>query len=89
MLCFIFLQCPIIGGVNIFLQDDTGVLESNEIQRFELLRNELIELERRVERSAKQSENEEVFFLSKPPLAIMLHLLFRKVPGLFRRILFI
>ncbi|XP_024985590.1 uncharacterized protein LOC112521126 isoform X2 [Cynara cardunculus var. scolymus] len=39
--------------------EDTGVLESNEIQRFELLRNELIELERRVERSAKQSENEE------------------------------
>ncbi|KAI3706540.1 hypothetical protein L6452_24347 [Arctium lappa] len=39
--------------------DDTGVLESNEIQRFELLRNELIELERRVERSAKRTENEE------------------------------
>ncbi|GJY47880.1 LETM1-like protein, partial [Tanacetum coccineum] len=39
--------------------DDTGVLESNEIQRFELLRNELIELERRVERSAKRSESEE------------------------------
>lgn len=30
--------------------------ESNEIQRFELLRNELIELERRVQRSADQSE---------------------------------
>ncbi|XP_076946489.1 uncharacterized protein LOC143618025 isoform X1 [Bidens hawaiensis] len=39
--------------------DDTGVLESDEIQRFELLRNELIELERRVERSANRSENEE------------------------------
>ncbi|KAI3823351.1 hypothetical protein L1987_04786 [Smallanthus sonchifolius] len=40
-------------------QDDTGVLESNEIQRFLLLRNELIELERRVERSAKHSESKE------------------------------
>ncbi|KAJ0714714.1 hypothetical protein HanPI659440_Chr13g0492551 [Helianthus annuus] len=40
-------------------EDDTGVLESDEIQRFELLRNELIELERRVERSAKRSESEE------------------------------
>lgn len=47
------------------MQDDTGVLESNEIQRFELLRNELIELERRVERSAKRSESEEVLLLSK------------------------
>jgi hypothetical protein len=34
--------------------------ESNEIRRFELLRNELIELEKRVQRSADQSENEEV-----------------------------
>ncbi|KAM5559414.1 hypothetical protein ABKV19_020860 [Rosa sericea] len=34
-------------------------LESNKIQRFELLRNELIELEKRVQRSADQSENEE------------------------------
>nr|GEU34400.1 hypothetical protein [Tanacetum cinerariifolium] len=42
-----------------YRSDDTGVLESNEIQRFELLRNELIELERRVERSAKRSESEE------------------------------
>ncbi|XP_021892467.1 uncharacterized protein LOC110810578 isoform X1 [Carica papaya] len=33
--------------------------ESNEILRFELLRNELIELEKRVQRSAEQSENEE------------------------------
>lgn len=36
-------------------------LESNKIQRFELLRNELIELEKRVQRSADQSENEEVY----------------------------
>lgn len=36
--------------------------ESNEIQRFELLRNELIELEKRVQKSADQSEYEEVFF---------------------------
>nr|XP_043631146.1 uncharacterized protein LOC122602607 [Erigeron canadensis] len=43
----------------VYRNDDTSVLESNEIQRFELLRNELIELERRVERSAKRSENEE------------------------------
>lgn len=34
--------------------------ESKEIQRFELLRNELIELERRVQRSADQSEYAEV-----------------------------
>ncbi|KAA8518533.1 hypothetical protein F0562_016007 [Nyssa sinensis] len=33
--------------------------ESNEIQRFELLRNELIELEKRVQKSADRSENEE------------------------------
>ncbi|XP_027936616.1 uncharacterized protein LOC114191570 isoform X1 [Vigna unguiculata] len=33
--------------------------ESNEIRRFELLRNELIELEKRVQRSAYQSENNE------------------------------
>jgi hypothetical protein len=39
---------------------DVGDSESNEIRRFELLRNELIELERRVQRSADQSENEEV-----------------------------
>lgn len=34
--------------------------ESSEIRRFELLRNELIELEERVQRSAHQSENDEV-----------------------------
>ncbi|XP_010246031.1 PREDICTED: uncharacterized protein LOC104589406 [Nelumbo nucifera] len=33
--------------------------ESNEIRRFELLRNELIELEKRVQRSTDQSENDE------------------------------
>ncbi|KAG5063845.1 hypothetical protein JHK85_005028 [Glycine max] len=33
--------------------------EPNEIHRFELLRNELIELEKRVQRSAYQSENNE------------------------------
>ncbi|KAM1184498.1 hypothetical protein ACFX15_013428 [Malus domestica] len=33
--------------------------ESNRIQRFELLRNELIELEKRVQRSADHPENEE------------------------------
>ncbi|XP_059462174.1 uncharacterized protein LOC132191251 isoform X1 [Corylus avellana] len=38
---------------------DVADSESNEIRRFELLRNELIELERRVQRSADQSENEE------------------------------
>ncbi|KAK7392644.1 hypothetical protein VNO78_21088 [Psophocarpus tetragonolobus] len=38
---------------------NVGVLdqEPNEIRRFELLRNELIELEKRVQRSAYQSEN--------------------------------
>ena len=34
--------------------------EPNEIRRFEVLRSELIELEKRVQRSADQSENEEV-----------------------------
>lgn len=34
--------------------------ESNEIRRFELLRKELKELEKRVQRSTDQSENEEV-----------------------------
>lgn len=34
--------------------------ESNEIHRFEQLRNELIELEKRVQRSTGPSENEEV-----------------------------
>lgn len=34
--------------------------EPNEIHRFELLRNELIELEKRVQRSACQSEDNEV-----------------------------
>ncbi|XP_026439593.1 uncharacterized protein LOC113338377 isoform X1 [Papaver somniferum] len=33
--------------------------DSNEIRRFEILRNELIELENRVQRSSQQSENEE------------------------------
>ncbi|KAL3536071.1 hypothetical protein ACH5RR_004532 [Cinchona calisaya] len=33
--------------------------ESSEIQRFEVLRNELIELEKRVQKSADRSENEE------------------------------
>ncbi|XP_062002895.1 uncharacterized protein LOC133720547 [Rosa rugosa] len=40
-------------------ENDIEELESNKIQRFELLRNELIELEKRVQRSADQSENEE------------------------------
>lgn len=34
--------------------------ESNEIQRFELLRNELIELEKRVQKSSDRSDSEEV-----------------------------
>ncbi|BBH07599.1 LETM1-like protein, partial [Prunus dulcis] len=34
--------------------------ESTKIQRFELLRNELIELEKRVQRSADKSENEDI-----------------------------
>lgn len=37
-----------------------GELESNEIRRFELLRNELMELEKRVQKSTDQYENEEV-----------------------------
>ncbi|KAG7958288.1 hypothetical protein I3843_10G012900 [Carya illinoinensis] len=35
--------------------------ESNEMWRFELLRNELIELEKRVQRSTDQSDNEEEY----------------------------
>ncbi|KAJ0027389.1 hypothetical protein Pint_36101 [Pistacia integerrima] len=38
---------------------DVANSECNEIRRFELLRNELIELEKRVQRSADRSENEE------------------------------
>lgn len=34
--------------------------EPNEIRRFEILRNELIELEKRVKRSTDQSVDEEV-----------------------------
>lgn len=58
-----------------YKNDDTSVLESNEIQRFELLRNELMELEMRVERSAKQSENEEEIKMtnySKNPQGVQL-----------------
>ncbi|KAK4582744.1 hypothetical protein RGQ29_025785 [Quercus rubra] len=40
---------------------DNAGSESNEIHRFELLRTELRELEKRVQRSANQSENEEEF----------------------------
>eukprot|EP00257_Ricinus_communis_P022061 XP_015581689.1 uncharacterized protein LOC8269720 [Ricinus communis] len=39
---------------------DVAESESNEILRFELLRKELMELEKRVQRSTDQSENEEV-----------------------------
>ncbi|KAA8516772.1 hypothetical protein F0562_017030 [Nyssa sinensis] len=45
-----------------FEQTTTSIgtgLETNEIQRFELLRNELIELEKRVQRSVDRSENVE------------------------------
>ncbi|KAF5750541.1 hypothetical protein HS088_TW03G00879 [Tripterygium wilfordii] len=38
---------------------DTVVSDSDEIRRFEVLRNELMELEKRVQRSTGQSENEE------------------------------
>ncbi|MCL7031229.1 hypothetical protein MKW94_008629 [Papaver nudicaule] len=34
--------------------------DSNEIRRFELLRHELIELEKRVQKSSQQSENEDI-----------------------------
>lgn len=45
-----------IPNVNIDDQDE----KSNEIRRFKLLRDELIELERRVQRSTDESRNEEV-----------------------------
>ncbi|XP_047333208.1 uncharacterized protein LOC124936733 [Impatiens glandulifera] len=41
---------------------DAANLGSNEIQRFKLLRDELIELEQRVQRSTNQSENDETSF---------------------------
>lgn len=39
---------------------DSGDSKPNEIYRFELLRNELIELEKRVQGSTDESVNEEV-----------------------------
>jgi hypothetical protein len=58
MYCLYFLQENYIEQST----PDVGVVdqESNEIHRFELLRNELMELEKRVQRSAYQSENNEV-----------------------------
>ncbi|KVH88918.1 hypothetical protein Ccrd_024748 [Cynara cardunculus var. scolymus] len=50
---------PNLQSATVYRSDNTHVPEANEIQRFELLRNELKELERRVERSAKRSNNEE------------------------------
>ncbi|KAI3696864.1 hypothetical protein L6452_29455 [Arctium lappa] len=50
---------PNLQSATIYKSAITHVPEANEIQRFELLRNELKELERRVERSAKRSNNEE------------------------------
>lgn len=43
--------------------ESTGVVDSksNEVRRFELLRSELMELEKRVQRSADQYEYDEVF----------------------------
>lgn len=40
---------------------DNHVSELNEVCRFERLRHELIELEKRVQRSNDDSQNEEVF----------------------------
>lgn len=51
---------------DLYYQDTfVGVAEpkSNEIQRFELLKNELMELEKRVQ---DQSDNKEVCFYQKP-----------------------
>lgn len=53
-------------------------LQSNEIQRFELLRNELIELEKRVQRSADEAEDEEVLpsvFIDKHERGLLIILL--------------
>lgn len=36
--------------------------ELNEFHRFELLRNELIELEKRVQKSSEESETDEVHY---------------------------
>ncbi|RVX11912.1 hypothetical protein CK203_009681 [Vitis vinifera] len=59
----LLLQCHDSGESEPFEQTTASVSvaesESNEIQRFELLRKELIELEKRVQRSTDQSENEE------------------------------
>lgn len=42
---------------------DAGTIDSkvNEVQRFKILQSELMELERRVKRSADWNESEEVF----------------------------
>lgn len=39
---------------------DVDDSESNEIHRFEVLRNELVELEKRVQKSTNQSDNEDI-----------------------------
>lgn len=46
-----------------------GETETSEIRRFELLRNELIELEKRVQKTADNSDIEEVSF--RAPLFMM------------------
>lgn len=45
-------------------REETVDSESNEIQRFENLRSELMELEKRVQKSADHFEYEEVHFYS-------------------------
>lgn len=45
-------------------REETADSESNEIQRFENLRSELMELEQRVQKSADRFEYEEVHFYS-------------------------
>nr|XP_043609733.1 uncharacterized protein LOC122581566 isoform X2 [Erigeron canadensis] len=47
------------GSPTSYSSDNTRVTETNEIQQFNLIRNELQELERRVQRSAKSSNNKE------------------------------
>nr|XP_043609735.1 uncharacterized protein LOC122581566 isoform X4 [Erigeron canadensis] len=54
-----FLEASFRAKADLLKQDNTRVTETNEIQQFNLIRNELQELERRVQRSAKSSNNKE------------------------------
>ncbi|RZR70495.1 hypothetical protein BHM03_00000312 [Ensete ventricosum] len=66
---FLPTQERVRGDVSNFNVDNQDS-EINEIRRFELLRNELIELEKRVRRSTDESQNEEDVWQGSQLLAI-------------------